>query len=273
MRTIVITNNKGGVGKTTIAVHLAGGLALLGYRVALVDTDPQGHVALSFGMKRENGLYQIMTDEDIQFADVLRQVPQERFAPPGFIDNAALFLLPGAKGTAVIPMEQPDVARFKDLLAEMSELLELDFIVIDTGPTVGMFDGSVNLAADYFIYPTACASLSFDGLKQAMSVLGKISANNSKHRQLVDGKRPTEILGIVPNMGRFSTNNHRENITALAAKYPGKVWNPITLRTVWETASDLGQLVYSYAPDGQESKDAWTLVERALAGMQAYEKS
>lgn len=259
MKTIVVTNRKGGVGKTTVATHLAAGLALRGWRTAIVDTDTQGQVALAFGMEKENGLYQIMTDE-AQFADVLRNAPVERYAPANFQPPAGWFplvVLPGAKGTAVIPTEQPSPFRFREVLDDMGEMLELDFIIVDTGPSSNMFDGSVNFAADYFLYVTQCAALSFDGLKEAMTEMEKINRSNSRYRT-----GETQVLGIVPNLARFGTKNHRENIAMLAEAFPKVIWNPITERTTWERAMDYGQTVYSYMPEGQEARDAWNIVQR-----------
>lgn len=265
MQTIVVTNRKGGVGKTTIATHLAAGLALRGFRVTLIDTDPQGHAAVSFGMRKENGLYQIMVNEDASFADVLRQVPQERFAPPGFAGTAELYLLPSENSTAVIPIQQPSPFAFKEKVEALSDLLTLDFVIVDTGPTASMFDGSVYFAADWMLYVTECEMLSFDGLSEAMKDIAKLNRDNVKYRH-----EEIHILGIVPNKGRFGTSNHRQNIALLGESFPKQVWTPITQRTIWGEASAHGQLVYSFAPGGQEERDAWGIVDQALHGVMAH---
>lgn len=268
MKTIVVTNRKGGVGKTTISTHLAAGLALHGRRVAIVDTDPQGHVALAFGMPKENGLYTIMTDEDAQFSDVMRVAPPERLMPPGWTVQPNLYVLPGSKGTTMIPIEQPSPFRFKSVLNDMADLLDLEFVIVDTGPSQSMFDGSVNFAADYFLYVTECASLSFDGLGESMDEMNKINREQRHYRQ-----DPVQIMGIIPNKGQFKTRNHRENIALLSQEFesdPEVVWNPITKRTAWEVAMDYGQMVFSYMPEGQEAKDAWDIVGRVEKKVAAY---
>ncbi|MEQ8676053.1 MAG: ParA family protein [Aggregatilineales bacterium] len=259
MKTIVVTNRKGGVGKTTVATHLAGGLALRGLRVAIVDTDPQGHVALSFGMPKENGLFMIMTEEDTEFADVVRQPDPVRFMPPGYTGKNTLYLLPSSKGTTVIPIEQPSPFKFKEVLEDMGELLSLDVIVVDTGPTASMFDGSVNFAADYFVHVTECESLSFDGLVESLNEIERINSQNTKYRA-----SGASILGIIPNKMRAGTSNHRENIRELAEAFPGMVWHPLVQRTIWGEASKYGQLVFSYAPEGQEAADAMRVVDNVM---------
>jgi cellulose biosynthesis protein BcsQ len=208
-------------------------------------------------MNKENGLFYIMTDDEYTFSDVMRRVSPERFTPPDTPLTSELYLLPSSKGTTMIPIEQPSPFKFRYMLEEMANLLELDFIVVDTGPTASMFDGSVNFAADYFVYVTECAALSFDGLSESINEINQLNIENSRYRDW-----ETQILGIIPNKARFGTNNHRDNIRRLAQAFPGLLFAPITLRTVWELASEFGQMVYSYAPDGQEAIDAWKLVDQ-----------
>lgn len=263
VKTIVVTNRKGGVGKTTTSTHLAGGLAMLGYRVALVDTDPQGHVASCFGMPKEDGLATILIDEDATFAQVMRQIPPEKYTAPGWSMDTHLYLLPSDKGTAMIPVKQSSPFRFRRVLRDMADLLQLDYIIVDTGPSNSMFDGSVNLAADYVLIVTECAALSFDGVSETVNELMKLNRDNEEYRT-----DDVKVLGIVPNKARFSTNNHRDNIKILADEFGREmIWKPITLQTVVETAMEFGKLVYPYAPYGQAFKDAWLLVEQALVGL------
>lgn len=257
MKFIVVTNHKGGVGKTTVAIHLAVGLALRGYRVGMADTDSQGHLALALGLAQENGLYQIMTNYETLLSEVLRTPDPARLMPPGWSVIPELVILPGAKATAAIPSDNPSPFRFRHVLEDMAEMLQLDYIVVDTGPSNSMFDGSVNFAADYFLYVTECAMLSFDGLKKSISELEKMNAENARYRQ-----HEAKILGIVPNKGLFNTRNQRDNIALLSEAFPGVIWSPITRRTIWESAMDNQQTVFSYMPDGQESRDAWRLIEQ-----------
>lgn len=258
-KTIIVTNRKGGVGKTTVATHLAAGLAMMGLKVALVDSDSQGHVASAFGLPKSNGLYQIMIDAAL-FNDVMRQVPPEKYTVPGWDLNSKLYLLPGDKATSFIAAQQSSAMRFRRMVREMADLLELDYVVVDTGPSNSMFDGSIYFAADYMLYVTECAALSFDGLHEAFSELRELNLDNKDFRQ-----DDVEVLGVLPNKARFSTNNHRDNIALLAEHFGrDKIWNPVTLRTDWERAMEYGQSVFSYAPYGNEFRDGWTIVAQAL---------
>lgn len=266
MKTITVANRKGGVGKTTMATHLAAGLAMCGYRVALVDTDSQGHCASALNMPKEDGLYNIMVEPGTTFAQVLRQVPESAYVPDGW-DSGPLYLLPGSKMTAMIPIKQSSPLRFRRMLRELHDLLDLDYVIADTGPTNSMFDGSIMMATDYMLYVTQLNALSFDGLNSAATELRMISDDASEFRDT-----PIEIMGVVPNLMRAGTSNHRENLTELAAKFAAPIYRPIVMRTVWEQAFEYGQLVYRFAPAGTETMDAWYLVEQVLKSLGEIEQ-
>lgn len=267
MRIIVVTNRKGGVGKTVISSHLASGLSLAGYRTALVDTDPQGHAALAFGMKKENGLYRVMCDEDTELKDVIRQIDPVRYSPPGQPASVPLYLLPSSKSTVSIPNENGSPFAFAQMLDALGTMKALDWIIIDTGPTASMFDGSVYFAATDFLYVTEMAGLSFDGLRESMKDMKALNEQNRQYRGW-----DTNILGVVPNKVRFQTRSQREKFADLSKHkdYQGKLWEPITLATNWEESINHGQMVYSMLPDGPEAARAYRLVNRVLEGVGAY---
>jgi chromosome partitioning protein len=265
MKVIVVTNRKGGVGKTTVATHLSSGLAMAGYRVALVDTDAQGHSAKMFGMPKENGLYSILCEEDVSFQDVLRVVPVERYVPAGFAGKPALFLLPSDKLTVRIPTDNQNPFAFRQMLEGMDQLLGLDFIVVDTGPTASMFDGSVNFAANYFLYVTEMAHLSFDGLAESVKEMKALNKQSGGYRSW-----DTQILGIVPNKTRYNTRVQRRSGEELSKYFPGMVWQSIMLATLWEECAKNGQMIFSLAPESREASQAQILVSQALSGIQAY---
>jgi chromosome partitioning protein len=78
MHVITLLNEKGGVGKTTLATHIGAGLAVRGLRVIIIDADPQGHATVSLGMQRKPGLYDLLV-RDASFTSVLQQVPHETY--------------------------------------------------------------------------------------------------------------------------------------------------------------------------------------------------
>jgi len=121
-----------------------------------------------------------------------------------------------------------------------------------------LFDGVVYLAVDGFVYVTECERLALDGVVSALNQLQNFA--NQRKRYL---NRPSCVLGVLPNKMRADTRLHRHNISKMSDHFGVDfVWNPVILRTVWAEAVNSRELVYTYAPDGYEAKDAWQIVQR-----------
>jgi chromosome partitioning protein len=259
-KTIIVANRKGGVGKTTVATHLAAGMSLVGLRVGLVDTDPQGHCASALGLPKANGLFELMTGTST-FSEWVIHVSGASYAVEGWQSPTPLVLLPSDKRTAVITSSDGvSVFDFRRLMREFATVYNLDYIVVDSSPSNTMFDDSLSLAADYYLYVTEVAALSFDGLMEATDELARANRSQQEFRT-----SDIQMLGIIPNKIRASTNNHRDNIRLLAEHFGrDAIWSPVTLRTVWESAFEYGQLVYTYAPYDVEFQQALDIVDHAL---------
>ena len=267
MKIIAVTNRKGGVGKSTMASHIAAGMATLGYNVALVDTDSQGHAALMLGMPHEDGLYHAMI-EKVPLNQVVRPVPPERYSNEDQPSQGNLYLLPSAERTYRVPFElgQDETFLFLDMMEALAQDLSLHAVIIDTNPTLSMFDGAVYLATDGFVYVTECEALSLDGVQDAIAQMQRFAQQRIKYLG-----RETRVLGIIPNKMRPRTMVHRHNISALARQFPNLVWPPVTLRVGWVECSNLGEMVYNYAPTGQEARDAWEITRRTMQELESWE--
>src|SRR3954466_5276087 len=108
MKVTTLLNEKGGVGKSTLATHIAAGLSIKGLRVLLIDADAQGHAGLSLGMAKAPGLYDLLA-RDAEWDQVLRVPSEANFAIPGERVTGELWLLPSNVETRVIPMVIDDV--------------------------------------------------------------------------------------------------------------------------------------------------------------------
>lgn len=260
MITIAVVNRKGGVGKTTTAVHLAGGLATLGFRAGCIDTDSQGHMALMFGMPEENGLFDVLI-ENKPLEDCVRFVPPENYSTADNPSKGALYLLPGAEKTFKIPHELDETKSFAfvELVDNFATTYKLDVVIIDTNPTMSKLDGAVWLATDAYLYVVECERLSFDGLIKAIDQLKGFATQRKRYLQ-----RDSFVLGIVPNKLKASTELHRENLSNLKEQFGDMVWDPITNRINWASATNSQQLVYTFFPSGPEAKDAWKMVNKAM---------
>jgi chromosome partitioning protein len=236
VKTIAILNSKGGVGKTTLAVTLAAGLAGAGHRVALVDTDPQGNVAKWFGMTEESGLYDLLVKER-PIDELLRLVPLAQWWPgetPG-----VLVILPGNARTTTagvtLAVDRAPADRLQRGLKPLAE--GVDFVILDTAPTVTELMANVFIASDYAIIPTETRVLSVNGVIKTM---GRIEA---VHDQIA-----LRVLGIQPTKHIQRQVECRENLATLNELYGDLVWPPIAERAAVSEAPSYGKSIFAYAP-------------------------
>ncbi|MBZ0300675.1 MAG: ParA family protein [Anaerolineae bacterium] len=254
MKVITLLNEKGGVGKTTLATHIAAGLAVKGHRVILVDSDPQGHATVVLGLPKEPGIYNLLVRE-APFKETMRIIPPEQYGIPGEQVTGQLCIVPSNIETRNIANSISDAFAVSDRLSELESFF--DFVIFDTSPTPSLLHGSIYLATDYIIYPTKCEYLSFDGLVESI-----------KHREAAQAHRdkwnlgPIEVMGIVPTMYRNQTIEHSENLKELRAQFGSLVWPPIHQRTIWAEAVTMRQPVFAIAPQTKAAVEALALVDR-----------
>ena len=166
-KTVAIVNQKGGVGKTTSAVNLAATIGHHGYKVLLVDMDPQGNATSGLGInKREivKSTYD-MTVGNTKAVEILKKTPFEN-----------LDLLPSNMNLAGAELELVDMedrqVRIKNALAPLKG--EYDFIIIDCPPSLGLLTVNVLCASDSVIVPIQCEYYALEGLSQLMNTIRQV---------------------------------------------------------------------------------------------------
>lgn len=254
MNVITLLNEKGGVGKTTLATHLATGLAIKGYRVILIDADPQGHASVALGIQRAPGLYNLLVREE-SFADVLQAVPTDTYAMPGKKVEGQLYVVPSNAETRAIPLMTSDGLIVLKRLSEISNAV--DVVIFDTSPTPSLLHASIYMATHSIVYPTECEYLSLDGLVQSLSHKDMVQPTRNQW-----GLGSIEVMGIVPMKYRSSTILHTRNLESLKKQFGNKVWKPLALRTIWGEASLMRRPVFNLAPESKASREVWDLVNR-----------
>lgn len=259
-----VNNRKGGVGKSTMTDNLSQALAAYGFRVGVVDTDSQGHASLLLNMTTDqpdvdNALYATLVSGR-PVAETVREVPSTQYAVEGRTPGG-LYLMSSGERTYRIPyeIERNAVFALLETIEEMAETFALDAILIDTSPTLNLFDAWVYMAADYYLFVTECEQMSLEGLRTATEQITKVAPQRKKYLN-----RDTRLAGVIPNKFRPNTRAHRDNMAALG-DVPGMaaiLWPPVRLRTRWADANEERQPIYRYAPHGDETADLMALASR-----------
>ncbi|MFZ4827600.1 MAG: ParA family protein [Phototrophicaceae bacterium] len=260
MYVVTMLNEKGGVGKTTLSTHIAAGLAVKGYRVVLVDSDPQGHACSVFGLNPEPGLYNLLV-RNASFRDVLRGIPSEIYAPRSMPAKGTLAIIPSNVETRNIAAMISNVFAVKQRMDELANFV--DVVIFDTSPTPSLLHGAIYVATDGMLYPTELSALSFQSLVESFSHREAFAKS-----RIGLGLRDIQTLGIIPTKTRLKTIEHSENLKMLEERYGDLVWEPVALSVTWEEASMQNRTVLNYAPDSSAAQSVWWLVarfERAIA--------
>jgi len=253
MKVITLINEKGGVGKTTLAYHFAAWLAVTGARVILIDADPQGHATVALGIHKSPGLYDLLV-RDAPFSDALRAVSKEVYEHPQHGCKGSLYIVPGNVETRNIAGSISDAFAVAQKFEEVEG--QVDYIVFDTSPTPSLLHGSIYLATHGIIYPTKCEYLSFDGLIESIQHRKQAEAHRKKWNL-----PPIQILGIVPTMYRGSTLEHAENLEELKSQFGDLVTAPLPQRTIWTEAARMHRTVWNFAPDSKSAREIIMLTE------------
>ncbi len=227
-----LANQKGGVGKTTLTVNLAAALARRGFRVLVVDTDPQANATSSLGVLDEFApslLDVLMGEVEIGEAIVERKGK----------DGSVLYVLPAPPSLAL------SNAPLKDGLMTISGILsalrdDYDFILIDTPPSVGDLMLSAIAASDGVLVPIPPEYLALEGLNQLMAVV----------RTIRSGLNPLlEVVGVVINMWNPRTllaRQVRDEIKRRLGKLAFETYIPRTVRLA--EAPSFGMTIFEYEP-------------------------
>jgi chromosome partitioning protein len=169
MKIFAIANQKGGVGKTSVAVNLSATLAHYGQRVLLVDLDPQGNATTGSGIDKsgvDKTLYGVLLGE--------YSVAEARVRAEGGFD-----VLPANRELAGAEIELIDIPqrefRLKDALQPVAA--DYEFVVIDCPPALNMLTVNALTAADSVIIPMQCEYYALEGLSDLVGTMRKVKAN------------------------------------------------------------------------------------------------
>jgi chromosome partitioning protein len=208
-RVIAIVNQKGGVGKTTTAVNLGASLALLGKRVLLIDSDPQGNTTTGVGVDKRT-----VEGRDV-YAVLLDRVPLPEVVQPTAVEN--LWIAPSTLGLAGAEIELVSVlqreVRLKNALADVAGAY--DFVFIDCPPSLGLLTVNALSAAGELIIPVQAEYYALEGLSQLTTIIEKVRA--ALNPQLA-------ILGVLITMFDGRTRLATEVLDEVHRFFPERVF-------------------------------------------------
>ena len=239
---IAIANQKGGVGKTTTAVNIAASIGYYGYRILLVDADPQGNATSGFGIQKrtvDRSTYEVLLGQCSAREAILT-------TPYKGVD-----LIPSSMALAAAELELADmrdrVMRLKEELVRVKG--EYDFILIDCPPSLGMVTLNALSASDSLIIPIQCEYYALEGLSQLVTAV----------RQVKRLYNPSiEIEGVLLTMYDGRLNLTLQVVDEVKKFFPEKVFKNVIPRNVrLSEAPSFGQPVLYF--------------DRNSRGAQAYE--
>jgi chromosome partitioning protein len=257
MQTITLLNEKGGVGKTTLSVNIAAGLALRGKKVLLIDTDAQANATNQLQLPEDGGLYQLLVKEAEWNSIILS--PKESVWG-GANPKGELMVATSNLETRAIPLLVDDATLLRERLNELEE--HVDVVVIDTSPTPSLLHSMIYLCSDYMIYPTQAEILSMVGLAKSVSHMQR-----SKDMRKAFGLRETVLMGVQPTMYQAQTIAHQHGLEKIRAQFGTLTWKPLMQRTIWREASFAQQSIFSYAPEDAATKEMLSVIELVEDGL------
>lgn len=248
-RVFAITNQKGGVGKTTTAINLAAALAANDFRVLVIDSDPQGNATTGLGVSKEPGrpsLYQVL------LADA---VAKDAIVATEF---EGLYLISADKNLVGANLELVDLPdrefRLRERIAAIRE--DFSYILIDCPPALDLLTLNALIAADSVLVPIQCEFFALEGISELMDTIERVQ----------DGfQHPLAVEGILLTMFD-DRNNLTRQVAADLLEFFGKlVFKTVIPRSIrLAEAPSFGKPILAYDPRSRGAESYIKLAKEIL---------
>jgi chromosome partitioning protein len=255
VRIFAVVNQKGGCGKTTTAINLAGVFASRGYRTLLVDMDPQGHCAAGLAIPEQR--------VDLHIGDAMLAADEAPVDLQRLLWRVSrnLDLAPSTVRLAALEAPRGELASRPDAHARLGRVLErlkgaYDLCLIDCSPAIGLLAFNALVAADEVIIPVETGFFSLQGASKQVNAIKSI------------GKR----LGVQPSHRLLATMHDEKSVLSqdlldeMRRRFGTKVL-PVVIRLdqALKEAASFGQPAVEYAPDSAGAKDYAALADHLVA--------
>ena len=250
-RVVSMTNQKGGVGKTTTTINLGASLAEYGRKVLLVDFDPQGSLSVGLGLnphEMELTIYNLLMQRDVSIEDVVVPTNVEGMdLLPSNIDLSA----------AEVQLVH-EVAREQTLQRVLAPAIaKYDVILIDCQPSLGLLTVNALTASDGVIVPLECEYFALRGVALLKTTIDKV-------RERLNPK--LEIDGVLGTMFDGRTLHGREVMERLVQAWGDRVFHTVIRRTVkFSDSTVAGEPITSYASNSAGAEAYRQLAKEVLA--------
>ena len=210
-RVIVVANQKGGVGKTTTVSNLGAALAERGKRVLLVDIDPQAALTAGTGLdpyRLTPTTYTLLVHDDSRLREVVKPIGERLWLAPASVDlSAAEYAMASL----------PD--RTQRLRQSLQQGLEqVDYVLIDTPPSLGLLTVNGLLAAEELIIPVECRYLALRGVRSMLETMWLV--HDRMHPQL-------RLLGLLGTLYKEGSHHSQEVLNELRAVFKSRVFQTV----------------------------------------------
>ncbi len=252
MRTIAVVNQKGGCGKTTVAINLASTLAEAGQRTLLVDMDPQSHCAVGLAVPEEQieqSIYDVLIsksrNEPIKLTEILWQISGKLELAPASMDLSAF----EQQMAGIIERE----CCLKNVLAEIKG--DYDCAIVDCPPAVGLLTFNALRAATDVIVPVETGYFALHGLSKQLETLNILCQRSNQQVN----------VRVLASMYDVRTKMAREVLAELRNHFADKMFNTIVnFNTKIKEAASFGQPIGEYDSASKGHKDFHALAEEVV---------
>lgn len=232
-----IINQKGGVGKSTTAVNLSAALGEKGYKILVVDLDPQGNCSTGLNFDKascEISSYDCLLNEEVEVSETVVAT-----------ESKNVWLIPATVNLAGAETELTNEiareSRLKDALGELDD--EFDYVFVDCPPSLGLLTVNALTAADELIIPIQCEFYALEGVSQILNTMNMVKKRLNKK---------LDIFGVVITMFDKRTSLSKEVAEQVESYFGDKVFKTRIPRTVRiSEAPSHGLPITQYDPNGK----------------------